>query len=151
MSRLSSSSHHDEGIYLPREKLFGRRHSQHTFLNLKATSVIDQLKTKVHRKRLSKNESLDLSDTTIHSLANDRQSTSDSFPELAPTSAGSPFNALAANESILSDVSQKLIKLKPKVIKATKSLPEPTDAAQTKKRRQTLRRMVQCTDCSSLS
>jgi hypothetical protein len=61
-------SHHHCNTEIPmtEDKTIRRRHSHHGHLHLKSAAVIDHLKTKVKRKRSSKQDFSDFSDGTLN-------------------------------------------------------------------------------------
>ncbi len=73
-------------------KPIDRRHSHHGHLHLKPTAVIDHLKTKVRRKRLSKHDSSELSDNALNQNMNNNnneyinEGQAESFQETSGTS-----------------------------------------------------------------
>lgn len=117
------------------------RHSNSNHVTFKTTSVIEQFKTKVSRRRSSKQETIEtilrpkLRRTDSIDLGNDND---DSVVPNRKTSDGSlPQVIETKNESTL--------RSKPKPIQSAKSLPvmeNPPNFPNNKKRRQTLRRTV---------
>jgi hypothetical protein len=66
-----SHHHRDTEKQMSTEQTLHRRHSHHGHSHLRAAgSVIDHLKTKVKRKRISKHGSAELSDTTSNQSEN---------------------------------------------------------------------------------
>jgi len=92
------SHHYRKGqIQMSDENAITRRHSHHGHLHLKPTHVIDHLKTKVKRTRLSKNDSAALSDGGLNQNININNNNNkqlsqehiETIPEISLTSSDS--------------------------------------------------------------
>ena len=102
IKKESMSHHHrDTEKQTADEKPLRRRHSHHDHSHLKASTVIDHLKTKVRRRRLSKHGSVELSDAMSNQSENTTSNSNTSEPtyyrptttmELHPTALETIFS-----------------------------------------------------------